>query len=389
MSRRRRRLAQAPTCLAAVVILCGTLGFGCASQDALTQTQLPFRVAVVPVQTSIDRTIDVEESLDDKLEMQLAIDAHALSDAFARELQAECFTQADVLPYPSDVDPATFANWPAGRQAQWWEAAARTVGADIILESTLVYSPHVEVHDNSLFWPNFVLFGLGGPFCYFLADQSYFVDARLRARLIDLNPIYDGRVSLQDGRSQLLRVQPEFKELSLSLIDRADEFGSYALSFVVPASFVSLDDEGVLLEVQAGVVEGLGDALVKQLRDGSDSVVTADRLFPFHCNPNDVQIARRPDGEIGVRGDVLLRRGKGVESMDQFQIEVGDALTSGDFEEGRLDEDLSTPTERYYRYTFEGSVRSSSLSQTVKVTLWDGSRERNTRSFTFPIRAEG
>ncbi|MEQ8766793.1 MAG: hypothetical protein RL885_22965 [Planctomycetota bacterium] len=366
-------------------LLIGISAFGCASQSTAVRDPLPFRVAIIPVETSLDRTLEATDSIEDKLEMQLEVDRVALSNALAEELEAGCFARTVVLGYPEDVDAETFASWPLHERAAWWESAARDAKADLILESSLVYSPYVEVHDNSLFWPNFVLFGLGGPFSFFLADQSYQVEARLRSRLIDLSPIYDGRASLQDGRSQLLLVQPELADVPLSLVDRAGGVGPYALGIVVPASFLSLDNEVVLAEVHAEVIRGLGTALAEQLASGADNVVTATRLFPFHCVPSDVVVSRAHDG-VRVRGEVILRRGEGVESMDQFQVRAGEQMVSGEFGEGLADTELSAASESYYRYPFDATVPASPDATDIRITFWDSSRERNARSYTLAVK---
>ncbi len=370
--------------LAAVFLTAIVGGLGCASQQIQETANLPFSVAVMPIEAT-PRSDLANESEAETLQISLDLDEDTISKAVAESFTQHGFTRAILLPYPDGITRETFLGWPEAKQSQWWVDSAKDAKADLILECNLAYSPTVSTERNDKFWPNFVLFSIGGPFNMFTNDRSYLVKADLRASLFDLNPIYTERSDLFDRQSLLVALQSETDEVTLDFTDRAEDAGDYALGLILPSSFLATENPTVDARVESEVVRGLCLDLGKRLIAEARDVVTAERLVSFFLDPQSVSVVRESASQVRLSAELVLLKGD-AEALGEYKIDAGETSVTGSFEEGIDDATLSTRRDRYLRFPLEQVIATDSTIEVIRLTVWDDSRDRKSRSFTFPIQ---
>lgn len=361
------------------LIVCALFASACTSTTRQVESIQPFHVAVIPI-TAAARLADPDGSKDDAV--TISIDASGLANAVRSAVDGTCFTRASLLAPPAGVSPEDFDGWDVARRDAHWLAEAQRLNADLVLECDLAFAEKAVGESNEKFWLNLPLFLLGGPGCYFIADRTYHGDARLRASLYELHAIADDRASFADGRSRLVQIESRFRNMSLDFIDRADGAGNYAVSLVVPAGLLASDGEGVEGALSSAIGLELAAGLARELSLQQREIRAADRVAPFQLDPR-VQVALEGD-DVLVTGSVLLKRGD-VDRMEEFVVRSGSAVVNGEFEDGAVDEFLSTRREQVLRYAFTARLPRSQIGPFVGLEMAAGGRTRIVRSFTLPL----
>ncbi len=134
-------------------------------------------------------------------------------------------------------------------------------------------------HDR--FWLDLPLFALGGPFCWFVADRSYFCYARIEGQLYDVAVATTREKPGLDNGVRVLRVERETGEARLSFLQRADGAGSHFLSLICPAGLIARPTAAVPAELDGTVVAELCQTMTKARRDRASEIVESD-LVDFH-----------------------------------------------------------------------------------------------------------
>jgi hypothetical protein len=384
-------------CISALV----TLLASCASQVRRDEPALPFHVALVPIQcaTPADARAtgganaasdagSAQSASDGGAEhdgLKLAIDAAALSERLRATLESTCFARVTLLAPPDGSTAEEFAHWSPEKRNAYWIAASASAGADLILESELRAAPELHGKMNEKFWLNLPLFLLGGPFCYFIGDNTYVGDARLDAWLYDLRPIAASQATLADGRSELTHVQARFRGTDLDFIDRAgSSVGWYAASLVVPAGLLSRNNASVERCVADTAISELAQGLMRELRGESEHVLAGEHVTSFHVAPESTVTCE--NGVLRFHGAVLLRTGE-IQRMDAWRLEAGDHWIEGEFHDAVADAELTTARNRYLRYALDIRLPSACGAKEVKLTLAGGGRDVSVRTFTFEVGA--
>src|SRR5262249_29400321 len=201
-----------------------------------------------------------------------------------------------------------------------------------VLECELSYAPTLQCHSNEKFWLNLPLFLLGGPACYFVDDVSYVGEAQLNGNLFDLSAIRGDHATLEDGRAQVLHVESRFQETTLDFLHRADgNVGAFAASVVVPAGFLSRENQSAGHKIALEIAAELSRGLARAVRGGSHEILVADRLAGFHLDPH-YSLDLRND-VVRFQGEVVLRRAE-EERMDTYSVHLGRNTVAGEFEGG-------------------------------------------------------
>jgi hypothetical protein len=365
------------------ILLATTLLAACAGQARRDEPALPFHVALIPIQCAAPS--DATGASADHDGLKLAIDPVALSAHLRSTLEATCFARVTLLAEPEDSSAEEFARWSPEQRNAYWIAASTRAGADLILESELRAAPELRGNMNEKFWLNLPLFLLGGPFCYFIGDNSYLGDARLDAWLYDLRPIAASQTTLADGRSELTHVQARFRGTDLDFIDRAGgNVGSFAASLVIPAGLLARNNESVEHCVADTAIADLAQGLMKELRGESEHVLLGEHVTSFHVAPESTVTCE--DGVLRFHGAVLLRTGE-IQRMDTWRLEAGDRSTEGEFHESIVDAGLTTARNRYLRYALDVRLPSACGAKEAKLTLVGGGRDVSVRTFTFEVGA--
>jgi hypothetical protein len=379
-SRSPLRFCSPPT----ILLMIALLG-GCAAEGTRKETPLPFHVALIPFSPDTVR-IQQPAGAAGSHSFELALDSKLVSRSVASGLDGTCFARATLLSYPTDVTPEDFEQWPLAKRDAYWVEASEGVGADLVLECELSYSPTIESRANEKFWLNLPLFLLGGPACYFVDDVSYAGEARLNGNIYDLSAIRGDHATLEDGRAQILHVESRFQEASLDFLDRAGgNVGSFAASLLIPAGFLSRENETAEHHLALEVADDLSRGLARAIREGSHEVLVADRLAGFHLDPHyDLKLE---NDVVHFQGEVVLRRAE-QERMESYSIHVGENSVSGEFAAGSPDRIDSSRRAQYLRFPFRAEIPLSPSADRLVIQLTAGGANPGVRSFTIPLPKE-
>ncbi len=367
--------------LPALLCLTAILG-GCAAEGTRREPPLPFHVALIPFSPETVR-VQQPAGATGKHTFGLALDSKLVSRSVASGIDGTCFARATLLSYPEGVAPEDFEQWPMAKRDAHWVQASERAGADLVLECELSYSPTLESRANEKFWLNLPLFLLGGPACYFVDDVSYVGEARLNGNLFDLSAIRGEHATLEDGRAQILHVESRFQEASLDFIDRAGgNVGSFAASIVVPAGFLSRENENAEHKLALEVADDLARGLARAIREGSHEVLVADRLAGFHLDPHyDLELK---NDIVHFQGEVVLRRAE-QERMESYSIHVGEHSVSGEFTAGSPDRIDSSRRAQYLRFPFRAEIPLDPAADRLVIQLTAGGANPGVRTFTIPL----
>lgn len=362
--------------------LCAALATlaSCASTSQSSHDAMPFHVALLPVVATGTSGTHVAAQDDG---VRLSLEPGALSRDLRSSLDGACFTRASLLAPPAGVPAAEFETWSASERDDHWLAEAERIGADLVLECEVASSGRAVGAANDKFWLNLPLFLLGGPSCYFVGDRTYTGDARLRAALYELHALRSGRATLADGRSRVVQAEARFRSESLTFLERADGgVGQYLLSLVVPAGLLAREGRGVEESLSTSLAEQLSSGLTEELGRQRDEIADADRVAPFRLDPA-VRI-EASEGELAVRGDVLLRVGD-VERMEECLVRHGGAQARVELGAGARDDALSSRREEIRRIPFAARLPRVEHERFVRIELVAGGRTPIVRSFTLPV----
>lgn len=366
----------------ACALLCTAAAAGCASTEVAEGPPLPFHVAVIPFEAE-DATALLAAGGEDAGERDIELDLgpYDVADAVTRALDGRCFTRATLLRAPEGAANLS----PEERNLLWADAAARA-GADLLLDCELQFRQGIHGERNDKFWLNLPLFLFASPTNYFVDDRTYSASAELLASLYDLSAIHDGRAALDSGASRVLSFSLEAAPVTMDFLDRAGTAPlHFATSLVIPAGFLATETSAVKRRLEEDVVQGLADDLARRIRGRSDEVVEARGLVPFFLDPGRTRLARGPDGALQLEGEVVLFQGRGARRMDRYSIAFGGEQHSFDFAPGERDPALSAGGLHAYRYALGASLTLPAGVDAVQLEIVDGSRNRNSRTYTFAI----
>ena len=363
----------------AVMAAIAVIATSCAGPRTPTEPALPFHVAVIPFEVG---ALEEAEAATDG-DVALALDPGEVSRVATDVLGRGCFARTTLLRPPAGMNADEFGRLPRHERDAHWMAQMRAVGADLLLEAELSWSPRVRSECNEKFWTNLPLFLLGGPACYFVDDVAYRGRARLSGDFHDVRALLEDRATLEDGRARLLHVDARFQEVSLDFLDRAGgNVGSYATSIVVPAGLLSHESRSAEAKLVSVASEDLARGFARAVREGAREILVADDLAGFHLDPR-YELEIRGD-RVFFRGEAVLRRGD-LERMDSYSIRVGDREVTGEFADGVPDAENSTRRARYLRYPFEAVVPLESGADHATIELVAGGQGASVRTFTIAI----
>jgi len=293
---------------------------------------LPFHVALAPVEAlntdlSITRAreasyarsgeashgqVEGVESDDEEEVLTLHLDPGRVTKGLEEALR-KGFARVTVLDPPQEAD---FASWSEDERAGHWREKSLDAGADLWVQPSVSYEPRIEHEANEKFWLNMPLFLLGGPFCYFVSDNTYNARVKLNADFIDVTSPHDDPLS---GNVLPVPIQVDFKGTDLNFVERADDAGDYLLSIIVPAGFLSRQSPDVVEEVRDDIIDEIADLFVREVLDNDRFFSRADRLAAVELS-HARAVVRRDGQEVLLELPVRANR---------FVIRAGDVRISG------------------------------------------------------------
>ncbi len=351
-------------------------GAGCRAAAVEEAPRLPFHVAIAPIHDPLVRATRPERDLD-RTDLVLDPDLVRLAGAVAASFERECFVRATVLaPVPSDA---------ADRDRALVEAA-RAAGADMLVALDFRYEPDIWEEKSGAFWPNMFLFGLGGPLCYFLKDRTYSSKVDLTASFHDLELLRE--TSLASRTALVLDASAGFEELSLNFLERTGRsFTPYLASVVVPSGFLSVESEVVHARFDGEVEDALCSELVDSVKSDRLELLTGQRTgFPFELDPAQIELVRRANGRVALRGVVTLDAGSRAGRMTAFELFCAGNSATGEFGRGVAETRPGGKVLLRYEFAAEVDVPADARNDTtVQLVLEAGTVHQVRRSYTFAL----
>ena len=353
------------------------LAAGCGSTAERTLPPIPFHLALVPLEPLRAPVRGTEG------EHTLELDGWKLSTELARALSGS-FAKVTLLPGREQAGAPDEARW---------VGAARAAGADMMLACSMRYDAGFVGRRNGKFWPNFALFLLGGPACYFIDDRTYSTDAELIGEFSDLNLVYRDLYEIDSARVRLVSVNADFDRVSMDFVGRAgDHVPSYLVSLFVPAGLLAKSNARVKHGLERKMIGELCGEFARRVGYRRRDLVEAEGLVNFWFEPSDGQytVARVDADTVRIRGTVFLRVDEGVQRMSGWRVWAEKAESAGPWQTfgEAVPATRSSPTGevRVLAYPLEATLPGIGRARTLRLEIEDGHENRNTRRYTFSIR---
>jgi hypothetical protein len=353
------------------------LAAACRSNSPIPEgVPLPFHVALIPTEihdTSVLTATPSEpvypELAPQRVEddMRLELGSKEVSQVLQREL-GRAFVRTTLLELP---DPTQLATLGPLERERYWQAEARKAGADLMVRSRLILDPEIEGDRNEKFWLNVSLWlMLGGPFCWFVSDRSYEFSARLQAEVFDTS---EGHESLADYALLPIPLYAEYQGVDMTLIDRADDVGDYALSIIVPAGLLARETEDVEQVLEQHLPQELGRELARKVFAERSQFEQNLALGAFKLEAQAASLEPGAEGRIRVR--VPVQELGGASALHRYELAAGDTvLASRNFQnattgDGRrlIEEEMALPPGAEYLTVRVVDADLNTRSYTLKV----------------------
>jgi len=360
-----------------LLVLLALLATGCSSTgENRPLPQIPFHLAVVPLEP-LQAPVRGTEG-----EHTLVLDGGKLSAELARALSGS-FSKVTLLERSAQ---------PGAADDSLWVGAAHAAGADLLLACSMRYDAGFAGRRNAKFWPNFCLFLLGGPACYFVDDRTYSTDAELIGEFSDLGLVYRDLYELDSSRVRLVSVNADFDRVSMDFVDRAgDHVPSYLVSLFVPAGLLAKSNARVKHGLERKMISELCAEFARRVGGRRRDLVEAEDLVRFWFEPADEQytVMRADADKVRIRGKVILRVDEEVHRMSAWRVWAGKQIESAQPWEAFGEAVAGTRGEvGLLEYPLDVTLQGVGSARTVCLELEDGHENRNTRRYTFLIREQ-
>ncbi|MBI1851324.1 MAG: hypothetical protein HYR85_13370 [Planctomycetes bacterium] len=350
---------------------------GCASDSAAVRGKsLFFRAFVEPTVPEV--TSNSNKGPDD-LDMEVALDSQALTQAVVAQLNERCFTACTALTEPEGKDAETFRNSVPSERDKYWVREARRRGADLLVRCEVSYSPWVQTGLNAWFVGNIFLFVIGTPASYLPPDRTYRVSVHVKTTIFDVNPSADEASDVQFFES-------DYGELSLSFTERATSVGWYLLSLVWPVGGLAIDNDKVKSAIEDKTAKDVADQVAAQVLVRADEFNRPMRGIRFNVDPLTVRVARAPSGKVSFGGDVVVKSDVASDQLQDYWFECdGNEISRGTFGDVPPDEKRKTRAdETVYTYPMRAELPIPDGATSIRLVIRD--RNDRSRSFTFPLQ---
>src|SRR5262245_2845694 len=318
---------------------------------------LPFHVALIPTEIH-DTTVLTANPSDPvypvrppdrvKDDMHLQLGSKEVSKAIQEEL-SHAFVRTTLLELPSD--PKRLEGMSQADREQYWQEEARRVGADLLVRSRLLIDPNISGTHNEKLWLEIPLWlMLGGPLCWFISDRTYDFTARLQAEVFDVSK---GHETLGDYALLQIPLYAEFQGVDMTLIERADGVGPYALSILVPAGLLARETPDVEKELEKYLPRELGRELAHKVFAERSQFEQNLALGACKLEDHAASMEPAPDGRVRLRVPASELSAK--KPLHRYELVAGDTVIAHNFqaaqpgEEQRvIEEEIALPAGAEY-----------------------------------------
>lgn len=370
--------SNSPTPARYVALALLALAAACRSSTPVpTGSPLPFHVALIPTEihdTSVLTATPSEplypprsaEAAND--DMRLELGSEEVSKALQKEL-GRAFVRTTLLELPADA--TQIAAWSPAERERYWQEEARKAGADLLVRTRLLFDPQISGDRNEKFWLNVPLWLLlGGPFSWFVSDRSYEFTARLQAEVFDTS---EGHESLAEYALLPIPLYAEYRGADLTLIQRADGVGDYAISIVWPAGLLAQETNKVEEEFEERLPQELGRELARKVFDERSQFEQNLSLGAFKLESQAASLEPAPEGRVRLR--VPVSELAGASGLHRYELVSGDTVVRRNFP-------AAVPGDA--RRFIEEEMALPAGTEYLTVRVIDAST--NTRSYTLKVK---
>lgn len=337
---------------------------------------LPFLVAMMPIELQKGRVPN--EDVKGATKMRVNPDMSELSRRVAEALSEDSFTHVILLDGEGvqDIEDQT-------ERERAWIQAANEVGADLLLECGLDLNPVVRHHRNDNQWYNYPLFFLGGPFTWWVPDNTYSVDVQLSGSFYDLQALpqldqqVDNYLGGRTGRVTL--ASGDFEPADVSFWSRADSVGDWGLSFIWFSTHLAKESDEFRDELVERVVTELSDGFARDVQLKRDKFIQSDTAG-FYLDTDNASVTRDAAGRVWLRGSVY--RSADSSELRSLRLAVVGESDSIDFQEGQK---ITRGEWQGWSYPVEASIQAKPTDKVLSVDIELDERDAPLRTYTFWI----
>lgn len=352
------------------LLLATTCVAGCSSRRLAPEERLPFHVAIATLQ---DSTLREYAETSDALETTLEVNTAAFGQELESALSKRCFVRTTLLDAPIDQDEAV--------------AQAVGAGANLLLTSRLWHANEVEQELNAWSTGSFLVFLVGGPFCWFFPDRTYSAELGVTVTLHDLSEHYvlEEYPELKREAVEYFEHSENLGDLQLDFFDRAgDSYGYYAASILIPSPFLATDHEGLADDFPELAIEALAEELAAGLYDRRLELLRNVTRYDYYLLTNEVVFARAPSGDLQLSWSVLHDQEQGLNEPGTYRVRAGGFDRTFEVTDVQLERGVTTETGQVlHRFT----VTLDGVREANEVQIWlhrYGDMGR-ARGYTLPV----
>ncbi len=355
------------------------LGAACRSTSPIPAgSPLPFHVALIPTEildtskptaTPSNPLYPQRSAQPANDDMRLELGTKEVSLVLQKEL-GRAFVRTTLLELPSD--PTQLAAMSPAERESHWQDEAHKVGADLLVRTRLIVDPRIQGDRNEKFWLNVPLWLiLGGPFSWFVSDRTYEFSARLQAEVFDTS---QGHERLDKFALLPIPLYAEFKGADLTLIDRADGVGPYAVSIVWPAGLLARETENVEEVLEERLPLELGRELARKVFSERSQFEQNLALGAFKLESQSASLEHAAEGRVRVHVSVQELPGTGALALHRYELCAGETVLSRNFQAAAgagprvIEEEMALPAGAQFLTVRVVDAGSKTRSYTLKVS---------------------
>lgn len=364
-----------------LLVLLGSV-IGCSAPPLAPSERLPFHVAIAPISDSeLREYAETVESMDTALEVEGA----AFGRELERALSERCFLRTTLLDGTSGEQEAI--------------ARALKTGANMLLTCRLWHAREVQQEMNAWATGSFLVFLIGGPFCWFFPDHTYSAELGVSVTLYDLSEYYmleDRALTDLEGLEmvEFFEHSENLGDLELDFIERAgDSLGYYLVSILIPSPFLATDHEGLTEDFSEIALQALADELAAGLYDRRLELLRNVPRYDFYLLADKVQVDRRPDESLTLSWTVLHDQSQGLNEPGAYRVRAGDYDQSFEVDydksfevtDAQLKRGVTDPRTGQVRHSFQVTLEGAQDASWVQLWLQCYGDTGRARGYTFPV----
>ncbi|MFT7670089.1 MAG: hypothetical protein ACI8X5_002796 [Planctomycetota bacterium] len=372
------KLELRPRLFSAVVLIC----CGCTTPHRPVVDLMPFHVAIAPLtDVELRTTANKEKGAAD---MSLVMDGLVFSEELRKALGDRSFVKVTLLDLPSEDDASI-------TQEGWERKARQEHDADLLITCRLWYGSEIQQGLNAWAFGSFLVFSIGGPFCWFFPDRTYSSEAGVVVSAVDLSSpeLFGELVSDRALPLECFEHTEILQEEKLSFIDRAGTtYWYYALSIIIPSLFLARDHSGLEQDYPVLVAEALAVDVAEGLFKRRPEILRNETRYDFYLGREDLLLKLGEGGALSFEWTLFHSQQPRTSEPSEYRIQVGEFDKTFQVADSQLDDNRpslpGTPT-GYRSYRFNEAIPFDGSADLVRLVVRTFGDRPQIRSYSIPI----